>query len=76
MSNHRPNGDPKNQKSGSLEFLDNKGAKIFEIKLLDVGIFKLSTMSSTANSDQIKRDKFELYVGSMDIDGTGGLGIE
>ena len=33
-------------------------------------------MQSTANSDQIKRVKFELYVGRMELDGGGALGLE
>jgi hypothetical protein len=31
---------------------------------------------STANSDQIKRLKYELYVGEMKLDGQGALGLE
>ena len=69
--------DPKAQKSGSLEFLSpDRRSTIFRIGLFEVGLIGLSMQSSTANSDQIKRMKFELYVGRMDIDGGGSLGME
>ncbi len=69
--------DPKAQKTGSLEFLSpDRKSTIFRINLFEVGLIGLSMQSSTANSDQIKRMKFELYVGRMDIDGGGSLGME
>jgi hypothetical protein len=69
--------DPKAQKTGSLEFLTpDRKSTIFRINLFDVGLIGLSMQSSTANSDQIKRMKFELYVGRMDLDGSGALGME
>lgn len=69
--------DPKAQKTGAIEFLspDRKDV-IFRINLFEVGLLNLSVSQSTANSDQIKRAKFELYVGRMDIDGNGALGLE
>jgi len=68
--------DPKAQKSGSLEFLStDRGKTLFRINLFEVGIHGLSVMQSTANADGIKRAKFELYVGRMDIDGAG-MGME
>lgn len=64
------------QKSGSIEFLStDRGSAIFKINLFEVGLSSLSVMQSTANSDQIKRAKFELYVGRMEIDGKG-LGLD
>jgi len=33
-------------------------------------------MPSTANAGEIKRAKYELYVGRMDLDGGGMLGLE
>jgi hypothetical protein len=69
--------DPKAQKSGSLEFLSpDRKSTIFRINLFEVGLVGLSMQSSSANSDQIKRMKFELYVGRMDLDGSGSLGME
>jgi hypothetical protein len=69
--------DKKAQTSGSLEFLSTDRAKtLFRINLYDVGLHHLQVMQSQANADQIKRCKFELYVGSMDIDGGGDLGME
>jgi hypothetical protein len=68
--------DPKAQKTGSLEFLspDRKNT-LFQINLYEVGLINLSAVQSSANADQIKRMKFELYVGRMDLDGSG-LGLE
>jgi T4-like virus tail tube protein gp19 len=69
--------DPKAQKSGSLEFLaPDRGQTLFRINLYEVGLHHLSMLQSHANADQIKRMKFELYVGRMDLDGGGALGME
>jgi hypothetical protein len=69
--------DTKGQKTGALEFLSpDRKSVLFRITLKEVGLHSLSMMQSTANSDQIKRMKFELYVGRMDIDGGGSLGME
>ena len=35
-----------------------------------------SMLPSTANSDQIKRVKFDLYVSEMKLDGPGALGLD
>jgi hypothetical protein len=69
--------DPKAQKSGSIEFLspDRKDV-LFRIALFNIGIIKAGPQQSTANADQIKRVKFELYVGDMKLDGPGALGLE
>lgn len=68
--------DPKAQKTGSLEFLSPQRDKtIFSINLYEVGIMALQVLPSQANQDQIKRVKFELYVGRMDLDGQY-LGLE
>ncbi|MDB4958132.1 MAG: hypothetical protein JWO36_5701 [Myxococcales bacterium] len=65
------------QTTGSLEFLSPTRDKVlFQINLFDVGLLHLGMVASTAKSDQIKRMKFELYVGRMDIDGNDGLGME
>ncbi len=69
--------DPSVQKHGSIEFLaPNLKDVLFRIELQEVGLFSLSTVASTANSSEIKRTKFELYVGRMDIDGKGKLGLD
>jgi len=68
--------DPKAQKSGSLEFLaPDRNEVLFRINLFEVGLHHLSMVQSHANADQIKRMKFELYVGRMDLDGGGSLGM-
>lgn len=68
--------DPKSQKHGYIEFLGpDQKTVIFRVMLDEMGLLSLSTAPSTANSDQIKRTKFELFVGRMDIDGNG-LGLE
>lgn len=67
--------DPAAQKSGSLEFLaPNRQDVIFRINLYEVGLLSAAILQSTANADQIKRVKFELYVGRMDMD-TGAMGM-
>ncbi len=68
--------DPKVQKHGSIEFLGPKNQVLFRIELYEVGLVHLSMTPSTAGSDQIKRMKFEMYVGRMDLDGQGVLGLE
>jgi hypothetical protein len=62
--------DPQQQKTGSLEFLSpDRASVLFRINLYEVGIHHAQIPQSTANADQIKRVKFELYVGRMDLDG-------
>jgi len=62
--------------TGSLEYLDpSKTKTLFQINLFEVGIHRLQLQQSQANQDSIKRVKFELYVGRMELDG-GGLGME
>jgi hypothetical protein len=69
--------DKKAQKSGMIEFLDpSKTKTIFAINLYEMGIAHLQVIGSTANQDAIKRVKFELYCGRMDIDGGQQLGLE
>ena len=63
--------DTKAQKTGSLEFLGpDKKKTLFAINFYEMGIMKANVAQSTANSDQIKRVKFELYCGRMDLDGS------
>ncbi|MCX5746843.1 MAG: phage tail protein [Proteobacteria bacterium] len=62
------------EKSGSIEFLstDRKSTK-FSIDLYFMNLKSLSIVASTANSDQIKRVKFELTVHEMKLDTMSGL---
>jgi hypothetical protein len=66
--------DPAAQKTGSIEFLsqDRKDV-LFRINLYEVGIQHAQILQSSANVDQIKRVKFELYVGRMDLDVMTGM---
>ena len=69
--------DPKAQLSGHLDFLaPNRSDVLFRITLTKMGIIKAQIQSSTANADQIKRVKYELYVSDMKLDGPGALGLE
>jgi hypothetical protein len=74
---HKGMADPKAQKNGSLEFLaPDRSDVLFRINLYEVGLHHLAMAPSQANADAIKRMKFELYVGRMDLDGGGSLGME
>src|SRR5688500_18785496 len=74
---HRDGGaEVPNQRSGELEFLGpDKKQVIFSINLFEVGIHKVALQQSQANQDSIKRVKFELYVGRMEMDGPA-LGMD
>jgi hypothetical protein len=63
------------QTTGSLEFLNGAKQTIFRLNLYEVGLKICSIVQSTANEAKIKRVKFELFIGKMDIDGKG-LGLE
>ncbi len=66
--------DTQSIKQGALEFLaPDKHTVLFRITLRDCGLLSYKLQPSTANSDQIKRAKFEIYVGAMDLDGKGEL---
>ncbi len=68
--------DTKAQKTGSIEFLSpDRKSVIFAINLYEVGIHFAGPVSAPAKAEQIKRVKFELYVGRMDLDpgDTGGF---
>jgi hypothetical protein len=66
--------DIKAQTTGALEFLSpDRKQTLFRIKLEQVGLHHVEITESTANQDAIKRAKFELYVGNMDIDGSYGF---
>jgi hypothetical protein len=61
--------DIKQQKTGSIEFLSpNRADVLFRINLYEVGLVSGNVQQSTANADLIKRVKFELYVGRMEME--------
>ncbi|HTR51632.1 MAG TPA: phage tail protein [Kofleriaceae bacterium] len=69
--------DPGAQQHGAIEFLSpDRASTLFKIQLYGVGIHHAEIVASTANSDQLKRVKYELYVESMELDGSGALGME
>jgi hypothetical protein len=69
--------DPKAQMSGAIEFLSpDRKSTIFRINLFEVGLASVAVQQATANQDQIKRVKYELFVGNMKLDGGGALGLE
>jgi hypothetical protein len=69
--------DPAAQMSGALEFLSPDRSKtIFCIHLYQVGLVSAAVQAATANTDQIKRVKFEMFVGNMKLDGAGSLGLQ
>jgi hypothetical protein len=62
--------DPENQFTGVLEYLGpDKSTVLFSINLAEVGLKHLRLQQSQANQDSIKRLKYELYVGKMELDG-------
>ncbi len=69
--------DPKAERNGAIEFLspDHKDV-IFRINLLDVGIKSFSIPKSEAGKAEIKLCKFDLYVGSMELENDSALGLE
>ena len=73
----RARTDPKAQKTGSIEFLspDRDTDDLPHQPVRGRPRVAADRSSRTANADQIKRVKFELYVGRMDLDGAG-LGLE
>lgn len=69
--------DPKAQKTGSIEFLSpDRKRTIFQINLYEIGLKTVYIQPVVANQPDIKRVKFELYIGRMDLDGAGALGME
>jgi hypothetical protein len=76
---HRKNMSGKKEKEsqigGSLEFLNAAKKPIFRINLYEVGLVSYGVMQSTANEDKLKRVKFELFIGKMDLDGKS-IGLE
>lgn len=64
------------QLTGSLEFLAADRSSLFSLKLENVGLTSYKLVQATANEDKIKRVRFELFVGKMDIEGAKGVGME
>jgi len=65
------------QKTGMIEFLStDRKSTLFTIQLHEVGIAFAGIESASANAEQIKRVKFELYVHRMEMDLGGGSGFE
>ncbi len=64
--------DPAAERNGAIEFLAaDKKTVVFTLKLMNVGLSNLSIPKSDGNQDALRMCKFELYVGSMDIEGKG-----
>jgi len=69
--------DPKAEKSGSIVYLaPNLQDEVYRVNLFHVGIKSFTIEKASANEEQMKKVKFELYVGSMDLDGQGALALE
>ena len=68
--------DPSQQLTGAIEFLSpDRASTIFAIHLKEVGLLSATIQQAQANADQIKRVKFDMFVGSMKLDGPGSLGL-
>lgn len=64
------------QTTGALEYLGPSGQTLMRLNLFEVGILFAGVEASTANSDTIKRVKFELFVGRMDLDADSSIGFD
>jgi len=68
--------DDRHQKTGSIEFLSpNRADVLFRINLYEVGLLNTSIPQSKANESLIKRMKFEMYVGRMEME-VAGTGLD
>ena len=66
--------DPRVQRTGAIEFLSpDRKRTLFRVNLDQVGLHNLQIVQSTANSEQIKRVKFDLFVGAMELDTMAGF---
>ncbi len=64
--------DPAAERNGAIEFLAaDKSKVLFSLTLANVGLASLSIPKSDGNQDALRMCKFELYVGSMDIENLG-----
>ncbi len=76
QDNIKGRGEKDGQLSGALEFLTAAGDSLFKINLYEVGLVQYQILQATANEDKIKRVKFELFIGRMDLDGGKSKGFE
>jgi hypothetical protein len=77
QDNAKGNAENKAQLTGSIEFLGpDRETVVFRLNLYEVGLVSYSLLPSTANEDKLKRAKFELFVGRMDLDGASLSGLE
>jgi hypothetical protein len=68
--------DPRGQLSGTIEFLTPDRTKtIFSINLFEAGLMYAQIEDAQANAEQIKRVKFEIFVGRMSLDGADSLAL-
>jgi hypothetical protein len=62
--------DPKAQLSGTIDFLSpDKGTAIYSIAFAEAGLISAHIEDAQANTDHIKRVKFEMFVGYMELTG-------
>jgi len=65
--------DPECERTGCIEFLSpDRGGLLFRIDLYNVGIRSVTLSKGEAQNDQLKRVKFDIYVGGMKMDGKAG----
>jgi hypothetical protein len=73
---HKGMSEPAAQRSGAIEYLaPNKKDVLFRIDFFEAALHNLQVQQSQANQDAIKRVKFDLYVGRMQID-SAGMGMD
>jgi hypothetical protein len=58
------------EKSGRLEFLGPDNKVLFSISLFEIRLTSIAIAPFNANQDAIKKMKFDLTVGRMDLDGS------
>jgi hypothetical protein len=69
--------DPSAERNGAIEFLSPDRAEvIFRITLYDVGIKSFTVSKAEAGKNEVQKCKFDLYVGSMELENDGALGLE
>jgi hypothetical protein len=62
--------DPRAQLSGTIDFLSPDRSKaIYSISFYEAGLISANIEDAQANVDQIKRVKFEMFVGRMELTG-------
>jgi len=61
--------DPKAQLSGTIEYLSpDRATTILALNFFEAGLMSAQIEDAQANADQIKRVKFEMFVGRMSLD--------